>query len=205
MKECSVCREHKSLEEFEKHYSNSDGLRSLCRACRKKQNRKWALANKDKIAKNTRTYKERHRELVKERRRAYYAKNREKVRATMNAYVEKNREKIRARVRKWQLDNKEKYLAIMRMVNASRRFYDVRKAHKPEIAKQLMFAQDSKCAACLCDISSKYQIDHIMPAKHGGTNDMSNLQLLCVGCNIRKRDKHPLSFLKERGLSAWQA
>lgn len=32
-------------------------------------------------------------------------------------------------------------------------------------------------------------IDHIHPVKFGGTNDESNLQLLCISCNARKFDK----------------
>ena len=43
-----------------------------------------------------------------------------------------------------------------------------------------------------CQISEKHspvarlQIEHIIPRKHGGTDDLDNLALACVDCNLHK-------------------
>ncbi len=46
------------------------------------------------------------------------------------------------------------------------------------------------CAACGTNISLELDadghIDHIVPLARGGTNDLSNLQLLCSACNLAK-------------------
>lgn len=44
------------------------------------------------------------------------------------------------------------------------------------------------CAICL-ESPTHLQIDHIVAVINGGTNNLSNLQLLCQPCNGRKSDK----------------
>ena len=49
----------------------------------------------------------------------------------------------------------------------------------------------------LCGISSKLkhlEVDHIVPRKHGGKDDISNLQALCYTCNAMKRDTDDTDF-----------
>ena len=53
----------------------------------------------------------------------------------------------------------------------------------------------NRCAICFCDISNsiaidkKIHIDHIVPISHGGTNDPTNLQILCDECNFKKGNR----------------
>jgi hypothetical protein len=52
------------------------------------------------------------------------------------------------------------------------------------------------CAQCGCDLTSviaiknKINIDHIVPISRGGTNDPTNLQILCSTCNNTKSNNH---------------
>lgn len=47
----------------------------------------------------------------------------------------------------------------------------------------------SRCEYCLFRQkyrTVKFQIEHILPVKHGGTNDFENLALACAVCNLFK-------------------
>ena len=55
----------------------------------------------------------------------------------------------------------------------------------------------------LCGISAKeraLEVDHILPRRHGGTDDLSNLQALCYKCNANKgaRDDSDLRGVRAR-------
>jgi hypothetical protein len=51
----------------------------------------------------------------------------------------------------------------------------------------VMKKSDSRCVNCASDVD--LQIDHILPHSRGGTNDLSNLQMLCRDCNLSKGAK----------------
>jgi 5-methylcytosine-specific restriction endonuclease McrA len=42
------------------------------------------------------------------------------------------------------------------------------------------------------------EVDHIIPRKHGGTDDLENLQALCYSCNAMKRDRRSAQTLAKR-------
>jgi hypothetical protein len=56
------------------------------------------------------------------------------------------------------------------------------------IKRAMVFAKDGlKCV--FCGSIENLTIDHIHPVKHGGGDELENLQTLCRSCNSRKRDK----------------
>ena len=71
------------------------------------------------------------------------------------------------------------------------------------IESVLMKQQRNRCAAPWClkrlDQLNKWHLDHIIPLSRGGMHDDSNLQILCVHCNLSKNAKHPDDWLKEHG------
>lgn len=122
-----------------------------------------------------------HAELVASRKRA----NRLVIGDRLNA---KNKE--------WRANNVEAVKA-----NKNRRRAALAGAvgkHTGNDIKSLLSLQRGKCAACKSKLS-KYHVDHINPLSLGGSNDKSNLQLLCPGCNLRKHAKHPVKFMQELG------
>ena len=61
----------------------------------------------------------------------------------------------------------------------------------------------------LCGISADeraIEVDHILPRKHGGEDDLTNLQALCFKCNANKgaRDDEDFRIIRE-GLNARQS
>lgn len=57
-----------------------------------------------------------------------------------------------------------------------------------EKIKMIVFKRDGyKCLRC--GVNTKLECDHIIPIKHGGSNEVENLQTLCCGCNRRKAAK----------------
>ena len=62
------------------------------------------------------------------------------------------------------------------MVERTRRFVRQRAGHRCEYCR-LTEAQSPV---------AKLQIEHIVPRKHGGTDDPGNLALACIDCNLHK-------------------
>jgi diadenosine tetraphosphate (Ap4A) HIT family hydrolase len=64
---------------------------------------------------------------------------------------------------------------------------------KYEVLKRAQF----HCELCgiAADIKA-LEVDHIIPRKHGGTDDLENLQALCYSCNAMKRDRDDTDFRK---------
>ena len=53
------------------------------------------------------------------------------------------------------------------------------------------------CAACgVTSRTRPLDVDHIVPVNVGGTNDPSNLQVLCSRCNRQKRDRDKTNFVQ---------
>lgn len=69
----------------------------------------------------------------------------------------------------------------------------LRRVGVPEWARRAVYFRDrGRCVACNCDLTSVVSLqndthfDHIIPLAANGLNDVTNLQLLCAPCNLKK-------------------
>lgn len=144
----------------------------------------------------------------KERSKRRYAANREKERLRS---AMKNKRTVDARAKKY-LQNKatvNAQHAVYRknnreVVNAIHARYRAKKrgsigAHSGEEVKRLFGLQMGRCAVCKGKLPRKYHKDHIVPISAGGSNWITNIQLLCPTCNCSKRAKDPIEFMQQKG------
>ena len=66
----------------------------------------------------------------------------------------------------------------------------------PKAVKAYVLERDrDRCQSCgKKDAKTKLNIDHINPLATGGSNDISNLQILCSQCNQKKKHHFDTRF-----------
>ena len=146
-------------------------------------------------------------------RARYRAANKEKLRAKLALYRTANAEKLRAGWSRYYIENAETrraYAARYSAANPDGRrrrqlAYRARKAAvggnlSPGLSERLLTLQRGKCACCGKHLGKDYHLDHIMPLALGGSNTDDNIQLLRARCNLQKHAKHPVEFMRLRGL-----
>ncbi len=160
----------------------------------------------------TARYRSRNPEKVKKMYREWREANPEKRRAINKKYQHANLEKIRDKSKRWRLENPEmsrlssrrwaknnpeKDRSYKRNGKAKRR--GAPGSHTAAEVRKLLKHQKCKCAACKANIKNGYHEDHVVPIIRGGTNYISNIQLLCPACNLIKGGKDPIVFMQEMG------
>lgn len=99
-------------------------------------------------------------------------------------YYAKNKDKKNAQRRLCRLNNIEKHRLVSRIRRQERRALG-----RIIISEWIERCESlgNKCQICNKTNSEvKLTIDHIIPIKLGGTNEITNLQPLCLNCNSRK-------------------
>jgi len=189
------------IREMSKRYreKNREKCREKERRYREKNKEKvrerkgiYREKNREKIREKGRIYYRKNREKCREKDRRYYRKNREKIREMSKRYREKNREKCREKERRYREKNKEK----VRERNGVKRHR--RRARKKGNGGSFTAQQIRELRKQSQGICKGYKrephfvgeealtIDHIIPLCKGGTNNIDNIQLLCLSCNCKK-------------------
>jgi len=108
---------------------------------------------------------------------------------------------IKSECEKLNLEFKNQSFAQMITQLKKRYFDNLNKRHHFSAEERINLWKSStnkKCAKCLKAIKAKeFEIDHIKPVSIGGTNDFSNLQILCKAChNDKSRSEQEQGYFK---------
>jgi len=186
------------------------GRRSVCIPCFNKAYRNsaeyaraYAVKNKDRIksykhqwymADRERQLERRHNRYIKNKdhensqSKRYHANNREAIMLWQREYAENNRERIRAIKSRWEKNNPN----YMTAKNAKRRAV-ILGADGCYTAIEWQLLKEQYGHRCLMCGKNEDEItltaDHVIPLSKGGSNDISNLQPLCLSCNSKKGTK----------------
>ena len=67
----------------------------------------------------------------------------------------------------------------------------------PSLRDDLLVAQNGRCGICETT-DGPFHVDHRRPISRGGSNERSNLWILCAPCNLSKNDRTVEEFLAIR-------
>lgn len=209
--ECKICRKKytDSRSKERKEY------RSKYRATHKKELREYAIIYYANHKKERDEYYAKHREEILADKADYYAKhkkeshdwsveyyklNRDRIISRVSKYATehkdnviiykanwyaKNKEKLHIRNAEWKINNKDKVAAYVK--NRDLLEHNSGKGISLQDWKDILDKYGNRCLAC--GATDGLSIDHIIPLFKGGTHDPSNIQPLCLPCNVKKGTK----------------
>lgn len=183
--------EHCSAGHVAARYTSS----SKCIVCNTDAAREWRKTNKARENEITRQWRGRNPGIVGKWRK----KNLAKGQKYSKRWRSQNLEKARQGPRNWRKHNKEQVNALTRNRRARTKFNGG--SHTAADIAEILRLQRYRCAApnCRNKLSDIYDVDHIVPLVRGGSNDRSNLQIMCSSCNRSKGAKDPILFAQECG------
>ncbi len=207
-KQCSVCREDKSREDFHKHSGSKDGLSDRCAPCATAKTKEWYWKNLEATKLQRKQHREANPEKIREQKRQYYLRNKEAIKAKTLKYFRDNREDRLEKKRAYHHANKERCNAKKRKWNQDNpgRRREQQWKYKAQKKNQLGFLpdkfedllwdeQEGLCFYCQADLKlTGYHLDHMAPLSRGGLHDISNLCLACPDCNLSKGTKTAEEF-----------
>ena len=101
--------------------------------------------------------------------------------------------------RRWEENNPQKHQNSQLAIRLNRR---ARKKENGGTVTSLEIKElkvKSKNTCFYCKRTGKLSIDHGVPLKLGGRNEISNMVIACINCNSQKQAKDPLVYAKEIG------
>jgi 5-methylcytosine-specific restriction endonuclease McrA len=185
MKVCWSCKKEFDESAFGINRATKDGLHKMCKPCHNEYARVRNKANPGIHALSKKKWNIKNPEKVKAHRKKNRLSRHQFFLARSKKYLQEHPAERAAYTRNRR--------ALLKGVNGK---------HTAAQLKSMMIEQDGKCNACGCDITRNPSADHIVAMANGGSNDISNIQLLCKSCNSRKHTKDFSVFVQSLIASA---
>lgn len=173
-------------------------INGQCRGCSDANKRAWLAKHPERGQQHARAHYEANREDYIARSAQWRAANPKAARAS----AKRNRPKHAAGRVAWaRRDRKAKPETYRTRVRNRRAKLAAGGTHTAEDIFDIARQQRYRCAYCPARIcAATWETDHIIAVIRGGSNDRSNLQLLCRPCNRAKGAKDPIDFAREKEL-----
>jgi 5-methylcytosine-specific restriction endonuclease McrA len=184
-KRCTGCKEEKPLGDFYKNRARKDGLNDYCKVCWNARIRKVIDSGKHA------EYSQRSHERIRNDPARWAAALATQRRRRLT-YIDPNPAKRRAKQREHYRANRDQYFANVsarktRLLGGGGR-------HTADEWQQMRELFGNVCVCCGRRI--RLTRDHVVPTARGGSDDILNIQPLCLGCNKQK-------FTEELDFRTW--
>jgi len=121
-KRCTVCDEIMEYAEFGKNNKNKDGLKSYCKACKRKESRqynrthkeyfkKYREENKEKLYADAKAYREENKKVLIEKKKIYALNNKTVAEQRKKNWYEKNKNRILSEKKERYKKNRKEIIA----------------------------------------------------------------------------------------------
>lgn len=196
-KRCSVCLSEKDLSAFPIEKRCRDGRAARCKNCQRDYQKRWSDANKDRVLEYHAKYRQEHRELYSISTKKWNEKNLDKHREYVRRYIAAHKDHYRelgkrwnkanrGRINKQRLDRYRKDPTKAKWNSKIRRFRKKASGGDHTMQEWQMLCKQYNNRCLSCGSNGPLTEDHIIPISLGGSNNIDNIQPLCVSCNSKK-------------------
>lgn len=178
----------KPCDEFSPDKRNRSGLDSWCKACRRAYKKERAEQERESGRRYRQKNADRVRDKLRRWRKANPEKTREQCKRFHQNHLEQRRADARERTKRNYRKNKAAYYAHVHTRRA--RLRNAEGSFTAAEWEELKTHYAHRCLCCgLREPEIKLTVDHVIPISRGGSNEISNIQPLCLTCNLSKSTK----------------
>lgn len=184
-KVCPGCLKWKPYTAYNNRQVGGKYLVAYCVDCNREKKAAHRQKYPDRINATRRLYYQENRDHIREKQTALYNKNPDKFRGRANEYYKREPDKVKSWAKRWYKNNPAKV-----RVNRHRRRARENMAGGSYTANEWLSLCEWFGGVCLCCGKAETTVDHVIPITKGGSNNIDNLQPLCLSCNCSKQAKH---------------